>query len=186
MVRWRDFGLAFGWLILDQVAKVTMVRIWTARRLTFGASIPVIPGFFQLTLSQNRGGLFGWMGMASDPWRKVLLTGLPLVAVVVLAVLLARIPKKDSLGRVGLALILGGAAGNLLDRLVNGVVVDMFDLYANWTPAAQVLQYFFDAHHWPTFNVADIGLTSGAALLIVQSLRRRKPAGDETNAPVSP
>lgn len=179
--RARDFSLALIWLAVDQTVKGFAVT----HLENLAAPVTIIPGFFQLILSHNRGGLFGWLGTASEPWRTVLLTGLPILAVIVIAVILARMPLRDVLGRIGLALVLGGAAGNVADRLIYGHVVDFFDIYTNWAPAARALEFFFRVNHWPTFNVADVGLTTGAALLIFGGLRRRKPAEDETHAPVS-
>ena len=62
-------------------------------------------------------------------------------------------------------------------------VTDFFDIYAGWSPAQDLLELFFGVNHWPTFNVADMGLTCGASLLIIDSLRRHTPAMDESSAP---
>ncbi|NJN64754.1 MAG: hypothetical protein HC882_07665, partial [Acidobacteria bacterium] len=69
---------------------------------------------------------------------------------------------------MGLALILGGACGNVLDRLIFGHVIDFIDVYAGWEPALSQLVAWFGTNRWPTFNVADIGLVTGACLLLLE------------------
>jgi signal peptidase II len=173
--RASGFILAAGWLALDQLTKM-----WASSRLV--APVTIVPGLFRLTLSHNRGGLFGWLDGAPDPWRKILLTGLPILAVVAITVMLARVAARERIARLALALILGGAAGNLLDRLISGHVVDFLDIFSDWRPAAAVLEFFFRVNHWPTFNVADLGLTVGAILLVLQIARRRPAVEDAVSA----
>jgi signal peptidase II len=169
------FLLSAAVFAVDQATKIGADR-WLHGR----TPVSVIPGFFTLSYSRNRGGLFGYFSDLGDPWRMVLLTALPLVAIVLIAIFLVRTDDSDRVTRTGLALILGGAAGNLLDRIVRGEVVDFLDVYASWTPLRNWLVEVFGTAHWPTFNIADSCIVIGAGLLVLDLVRpMRKPAIDE-------
>jgi signal peptidase II len=176
--RVRALILAAAWLVADQLTK-----LWAS----FGLEGPVsvIPNFMRFSLSHNTGALFGVMGDLADPWRTLLLVVLPLAAVAVIVVLIWRAPKHEVLARTGLALILGGALGNLIDRLIYGHVVDFIDVYAGWRSLAEPLISWFGTNRWPTFNVADVGLCCGAALLLLELVVRRSPETEESRASVS-
>lgn len=134
---------ALGVVVLDQVLKYLVQS-----RLQWGTSYPVIPGFLDLTLSTNRGGAWGVLGHASS-----LLT--VIAALLVAGILLwgiARGPRSVWLS-VAFGLLLGGALGNLLDRLRLGHVID-----------------FINFSFWPTFNIADMGITSGAIMILLEAL----------------
>jgi signal peptidase II len=153
-------------LVLDQISKV-VVHAWLRPR----GVVTVIPGFFNLAYSRNRGGLFGYFSTLDDPWRSVLLLLFPLVAIVLIAVFLAKTDEPDRSTLFGLALILGGATGNLVDRVLRGEVVDFLDVYASWQPLEAWLVETFGTAHWPTFNVADSAIVVGACLLVLDILR---------------
>jgi signal peptidase II len=176
--RLRPFVLAAAWLAVDQLTK-----LWAS--LGLDGSLLVIPNCLRFSLSHNTGALFGMMGDMADPWRTILLVALPLVAVGVIGTLIWRAPKHEVLARTGLGLILGGAIGNLIDRLLYGHVVDFIDVYAGWPSLARPLVSWFGTNRWPTFNVADIGLVCGAALLVLELLVRRSPDPEESRASVS-
>jgi signal peptidase II len=151
------FGLAALIVVGDQLAK------WAV----LGAFAPgerlALTGFFNLVLVFNKGAAFSFLAGAPG-WQTPLFVAVAVVAIVVVSVLLARSPG-DPLLCVGLALILGGATGNLIDRLRFGQVVDFLDFHAfGW--------------HWPAFNVADSAITIGAAVLIFESLLRRGADGE--------
>lgn len=171
--RARALLLAAAWLAVDQLTK-----LWASFGLE--GSVRVIPNFMRFSLSHNTGALFGVMGDLPDPWRMIILVALPSVAVVVIFVLIWRAPRHEVLARTGLALILGGAIGNLIDRLLYGHVVDFIDVYAGWPTLAEPLISWFGTNRWPTFNVADMGLCCGAALLLGELFVRRSP---ETDSP---
>ncbi|MDX1389209.1 MAG: signal peptidase II [Acidobacteriota bacterium] len=152
--------------VVDQASKIAADR-WLRPR----GSVEIIPGLFDLSYSRNRGGLFGYFSTLEDPWRLVLLTVLPIVAIVVIAVFLVRTEESDRVTRTGLAAILGGASGNLLDRILRGEVVDFLDVYVSWTPVKTWLVDLFGTSHWPTFNVADSSIVIGAGLLLVDLVR---------------
>lgn len=165
--RWTDFAIAAGWLLLDQVTKIWAVRATMD-------PISVIPGFLSFSLSYNRGALFGWLSSVADPWRPIILTGLPILAVGAIICMLLKLERHESYARFGLAIVLGGAVGNVLDRVVYGHVVDFLDVYIGWEPLAGRLFKWFGTNRWPTFNVADVGLSCGAALLLFEVFVRRK------------
>ena len=119
-----------------------------------------ITGFFNLVLVFNRGAAFSFLSDASG-WQREFFAGVALIASTVIVALLWREPG-DRLFCAGLALILGGALGNLWDRIVLGHVVDFLDFHAL-------------GYHWPAFNLADSAITAGAALLILDGFRARKP-----------
>jgi signal peptidase II len=153
-------------LVLDQATKVT-VHAWLRPR----GSVTVIPGLFNLAYSRNRGGLFGYFSTLDDPWRSLLLLLFPVVAIALIALFLAKTDEPDRSTLFGLALILGGATGNLVDRVVRGEVVDFLDVYASWQPLESWFLNTFGTAHWPTFNVADSAIVVGACLLVLDILR---------------
>ena len=122
-----------------------------------------VTGFFNLVLVFNRGAAFSLLADAPG-WQRELFAGLAVAASALIVVLLAR-HSADRLFCAGLALILGGALGNLWDRIALGHVVDFLDFHA-W------------GYHWPAFNLADSAITVGAALLILDGLRARKAPAD--------
>ncbi len=172
-----EFALAGTWLVADQLTK-----LW-AGNITI--PIEIVPGWFRFALSHNRGALFGMLGTIADPWRTLILTGLPLLAIVGIVGLILRTPPAEAYARTGLSLILGGAVGNVLDRVVYGHVVDFIDVYSTWPPLMDRLIDWFGTNRWPTFNVADMGLVCGAALLLYEIFFRRSgaPKGAADSAP---
>ena len=147
-------------MVLDQVAKA-MVR--SAFELHEGSS--VIPGFFDLTRVHNTGAAFGMFNGMDFPFKALILSLVATAALVGLAIYGALLPADQRLARSGLALIVGGAAGNLIDRVSYGYVLDFVDLYwRNW-------------HFW-AFNVADAAINVGVALMILDIIgigRHRVP-----------
>ena len=127
------------------------------REIALNESITVIPGFFDLTRVHNTGTAFGFMNATDFPFKTVILACVAIGALAALAWYAATLPAGQWLARIGLALILGGAAGNLIDRLTAGYVVDFVDLYwSGW-------------HFW-AFNVADAAITVGVAFMILDLL----------------
>jgi signal peptidase II len=145
-------ALAGAILVADQITKW-----WALRSLRFGVPVAVIDGVFSLTLVMNPGLAFGMLsGMPESlRWTVGLLS---VGAIVVLAVLAARmLPTGGAWTRVALGLIFGGAAGNLIDRVRFGAVVDFLDFY--WR-----------GYHWPAFNVADSAISVGVTVLAIRML----------------
>jgi signal peptidase II len=150
--RQLDLWIALSVVVVDQIVKA-IVR----REIALNESITVIPGFFDLTRVHNTGTAFGFMNATDFPFKTVILACVAIGALAALAVYAATLPPHQWLARIGLALILGGAAGNLIDRIMEGYVVDFVDLYwSGW-------------HFW-AFNVADASITVGVALMILDLL----------------
>jgi signal peptidase II len=145
------------WIALAVVALDQMVKAIVRREIELNESITVIPGFFDLTRVHNTGTAFGFMNATDFPFKTVILACVAIGALAALAMYAATLPANQWLARIGLALILGGAAGNLIDRITEGYVVDFVDLYwSGW-------------HFW-AFNVADASITVGVALMILDLL----------------
>jgi len=144
-------------VVVDQITKA----IITAEIPHLGTR-PVIPGFFSLTLVHNRGAIFGLGSRTSNPVLTVLLMAAALAALGLVIYYFFKTPSDERLTKVSLSLILAGALGNQIDRLIRGYVVDFLDFYVK-------------SQHWPFFNVADLCISVGAVLLLI-SLIRRKPA----------
>ena len=146
------FAVAAAVIALDRLTKILVLATFAP-----GESRPVT-GFFNLVLVFNKGAAFSFLAGASG-WQTPFFAAVGVIAAVVIAVLLVRHPG-NGLFCAGLALILGGALGNLWDRLAWGQVADFLDFHAaGW--------------HWPAFNVADSAITVGAGLIIAESFLRR-------------
>jgi signal peptidase II len=134
-------------LVLDQITKLVALR-----KLTLGLPVPVVDGFFSLTLVMNPGLAFGMLAGVPTSWRWVVAL-FSLIAMAVLFVLAARLlPTGGWVTVLALGLIFGGAVANLIDRARFGAVVDFLDFY--WR-----------GYHWPAFNVADSAISVGVTLL---------------------
>ena len=148
-----ELSIAAAIVVLDQIVKM-VVR----SALDLHESVEVIPSFFNLTRVHNYGAAFGLMNAADFPFKTVALSIVAALALGALSWYGATLPAEQRLARLGLALIIGGAAGNLIDRLRSGYVVDFVDLY--WR----------DWHFW-AFNVADAAITVGVSLMILDLLQ---------------
>jgi signal peptidase II len=139
-------------LFLDQIVKM-LIR----PKLGLYESISLIPGFFSLTRIHNTGAAFGLMDGVDFPFKAAVLALVQTTALIGLAVYISAIASDQRLTRTGLALVIGGAAGNLIDRVRFGYVLDFFDFYwRGW-------------HFW-AFNVADAAISIGVVLMILEML----------------
>ncbi len=136
-------------LILDQISKLAIVG-----SMELYQSIPVIP-FVNLTYVHNTGAAFSFLSEAGG-WQRWFFASLAAVISVVITIWIARLKQHETLLAVALALVLGGAIGNLIDRLAYGYVIDFIDIYV-------------DSWHWPAFNIADSAITIGVVLMLVDS-----------------
>ncbi|MGH8806267.1 MAG: signal peptidase II [Noviherbaspirillum sp.] len=144
-------GIAAIVVLLDQITKITIAKLFT-----YGESRPVT-SFFNLVLAHNKGAAFSFLASESG-WQRYLFTGIAIAATIFIIYLLKR-HAGQRLFCWALALILGGAVGNLIDRSLYGYVIDFLDFYVGkW--------------HWPAFNVADMAIVGGAGLFILDELRR--------------
>lgn len=161
-VTWIWYAISFLVLVLDQ---------WTKQlaqtHLTFGMSREVT-GFFDLTLAYNRGAAFSFLSN-SGGWQRWFFSVIAFVVSLVLAVWIWRLGSRQRILALGLALILGGAIGNLYDRLALGHVVDFISVH-------------YQSYYWPAFNIADSAITCGAILLIVDMLQQQKRDREASNA----
>ena len=144
-------------VVLDQISKAMVLR-W----MPLFDSIVVIPGFFNLTHVHNPGGAFGFLAQNSAVWRDWLFFGAAFFALGILLYFYHRTPKSLPWLSFSLALIFGGAIGNLIDRIRFGEVVDFLDVYISHL-------------HWPTFNVADSAVSVGIVIFIIHIVFKKMP-----------
>ncbi len=160
----RFMFLALGLLIADQSSKWLVMN-----RMTQGESIPIIEPVFYLTYVRNPGAAFGML-----PYKTAFFITITVIVIIAVILFLKRIPEGKILLKTGLALQVGGALGNLIDRIRFGHVID-----------------FFDFRVWPVFNIADTAIVIGAGILFLELMRgghtverepgpvvRDKPSGD--------
>jgi signal peptidase II len=147
------FIIAITVFVLDQLSKNLVLA-----NFSLNDSIPVIPGFFNLTYVRNTGAAFGILA-GQESWRHLFFQVVSVLALGAI-IYLFWTSRRDRLALWGAALVFGGAAGNLVDRVRFGYVIDFLD-------------FFIGRYHWPAFNVADSSITVGAFLLAVKFLREK-------------
>ena len=157
-------GLAV--IVLDQVTKYSIMQ-----SMRLHESIPVIPNLFSITYIRNPGAAFGLLAGSSNAFRMVFFGVTSLFALALLGTILVRLPERDWIGQLSIAGIIGGAIGNLIDRLQFGEVIDFLDVY-------------IESYHWPAFNVADSAISVGVVCLIIHFAFERKD--EPLPAPESP
>lgn len=161
---WRWYALAVGTVVLDQLSKFAASG-WLAY-----AQPRRVFSWFDLTLHHNTGAAFSFLSGAGG-WQRWLLSGLALVVSAVLAQWIRRLPAARWPLALGLSLVLGGALGNLIDRLLLGYVVDFISVhYRGW--------------YFPTFNIADSAISVGAALVLLDGLIEGRDSGAGAATPV--
>jgi len=149
MARWL-------WLTAAIVALDRLTKILAEQWLIPRQPVPILP-LLDFTLLYNEGAAFSLLAQAGG-WQRWLFVGFAVVAVLVLTAWLLHLPRGERLHAAALALIIGGAAGNLIDRIVTGRVIDFIDFYlGDW--------------EWPAFSVADSAITIGVTLLLIATLR---------------
>jgi len=151
-IRW--FSLALFVIILDQITK-----LWIDNHFELYESLAIFPQF-NLTLLYNRGAAFSFLANEGG-WQRWFFTISSLIVSIVLIIWLIRLDAKQRLLAYALALVLGGAIGNLIDRMVYGYVIDFIDVY-------------YQQWHWPAFNVADSAISLGAVMLVIDLFQQEK------------
>jgi signal peptidase II len=141
-------------VVLDQITKYLVES-----RIRLYEVIPVVPGFFNLTHVRNKGAAFSLLASAPAPFRSVFFTAVALAALGVIALMIRK--AQDRLLIAALALVAGGAMGNLIDRVRYGEVVDF-------------IQWYVGTWYWPSFNVADSAISVGVCLLAIDMLFRKE------------
>ena len=151
--------------VLDRITKDairTRISLWDA--------INVIPGLFNIVHTENPGIAFGMLANLQNPWREVFLIGLSFLVLAIISAVLLRAGGQGMLLRMGLALVMGGALGNLFDRIVHGTVTDFVEVHMG-------------EHYFPAFNVADSGITIGACLLLLDMWYSRERKSQPAEVP---
>ncbi|MEI7840048.1 MAG: signal peptidase II [Methylococcaceae bacterium] len=144
-------ALAIG---LDQASKLAVDKSFSLYE-----SMAVMP-FFNLTYVHNTGAAFSFLSEAGG-WQRWFFAALAIVMSTIMTIWLTRLKENETLLAVSLSLILGGAMGNLIDRLAYGYVIDFLDVY-------------YGTYHWPAFNIADSAITIGVALMLVESFKSQE------------
>lgn len=162
------FALAAGVVVLDRITKwiiKTNISLWDRPR-------DVIPGWFNIVHTENPGIAFGLLADTSGAWRNVLLIGFSMAVLVGISTVLLRGERGGVHGKLlgaGLGLVLGGAFGNLYDRVVHGTVTDFIEVHAG-------------PHYFPAFNVADSAISVGACLLLLDMWLTRERKSQTADA----
>jgi signal peptidase II len=158
--RTLHFLLALLVVLLDRWSKRLV-----AAHIAMYTHIQVIPGLFRITHTENTGAAFSLFADSPSHWKTALLIGFSVIAMVIVSVLLWKQARALTITGIALSLILGGAVGNLWDRVASGRVVDF-------------LLFYVKQYQWPVFNLADSAIVVGASLLVIEILFRKAP--DET------
>lgn len=172
-LRYLLLALLGGTIVaVDQATKLSVMQ-----SMRLHESIPIVPNLFSLTYIRNPGAAFGLLAGSSNAFRMVFFGVTSLFALGLLGTILYRLPEKDWMGQLSIAGILGGAIGNLIDRLRYGEVIDFLDVYV-------------DSYHWPAFNVADSAISVGVVFLIVHFAFEKKEMllsvpGEPPSSPLS-
>lgn len=154
MLNWLWLSLLV--IVLDQVTKY-----WASQALQLHESVPLLP-FLNFTLMHNTGAAFSFLSQAGG-WQRWFFTAIALIVSVIIVLWMRRLSHAERWEAAALALILGGALGNVWDRMQLGYVVDFIDLY-------------YGTWHWPAFNIADAAITVGAIMIVLQALRGSRNA----------
>jgi signal peptidase II len=157
-MRKYHFLMALCVIALDRITKITI-----ARRLSLHDSVTVIPGFFRIIHAENPGAACGIFADSPSEWKISLLIVFSVIALLIVSTLLWKNSHTMTTTGIGLSLILGGAIGNLWDRLVSRHVVDF-------------LLFYIGPHQWPAFNVADSAIVVGAGLLVFEIVFAKSPS----------
>ena len=149
--------MAFTWLAVSVL--IVVLDLWTKNIATQSLTLyrPIeLTSWLNMTLAHNYGAAFSFLSDAGG-WQRWLFTGLASVVTVVLVVWMFRLTPREKMTAAALGLIIGGAVGNLVDRINHGYVVDFIDVY-------------YQGWHWPAFNLADSAITCGVVLLLIDGL----------------
>ncbi|MFH1529325.1 MAG: signal peptidase II [Pseudomonadota bacterium] len=157
-----EAGRVFSYPALSEAAaegrRVETAGAW----LVFDRRIEVVPGALDLIYAENPGAAWGFMRDLGPGIRRTFLGGVSLLAMFFILYMYRTVPRADRISQVAFASLLGGAMGNFWERLIQGYVVDFIDMYVGDS-------------HWPTYNVADIAISVGVGLLLLQMIRKKSP-----------
>jgi signal peptidase II len=166
-MKYRFYLLTLGVFAFDHITK------WAVRvNLDQSSVIEILPSYLRLARVKNSGVAFGLFADFESPWKPYILATMAVIAVIVILIYSSRMPLTRTLLQVALAITLGGILGNFTDRLIHGFVIDFIEFHVG------------DAFHWPTFNIADSAITTGIALLMIDTVRN-PDVEEETGQQVS-
>ena len=151
MLKW--LWLSGLMVVLDQISKV-----WVDLNLGLHQSIPIMPSF-SITYAHNYGAAFSFLSEAGG-WQRWFFAVLAIAVSVGIVIYLKKLKPEEKLLALSLSLILGGAIGNIIDRVIYGYVIDFLDVY-------------YDVYHWPIFNIADSAITIGVGLMLIESFMEK-------------
>lgn len=146
--------------VLDFASKWA-IKAWLDPR----QPVDLIPGYLRLSYVENTGVAFGLFADVQSEWKPYVLAAMAVLAVTVILIYSARLPRRRLLLQVALSVTLGGILGNFVDRVAHGFVVDFVELHLR------------EVFHWPTFNVADSAITIGICLLLIDTVRNPERDG---------
>ncbi|RUM48043.1 MAG: signal peptidase II [Desulfocapsa sp.] len=165
MIVVRFLGIVLLVVVGDQLSK-----LWVLNHFALYDSLVIVPGLFNLTFLRNTGAAFGMFAGHPAWWRQFFFIGVAAIALLVIIWMLRKLAQRNHLYIYSLALIAGGAVGNLIDRIRYGSVIDFLDVYIG-------------THHWPAFNVADSAITMGVAFFVlIQVMEDRKESKGQDSA----
>jgi signal peptidase II len=168
----------FAFLIVASVIALVLdvgTKLWAEGALETG-DIVIIDGLMHFDLAHNPGGAFGLLGRRSLLERRIFFVGISIAAVVFIVLLYKKLEARQTALRWALPLVLGGALGNLFDRIRYGYVIDFIDVFAEIGGRTK---------HWPTFNVADIWIVVGVGLMAIDMFTSKPPAKADTSSPAT-
>jgi len=157
MLKW--LWLSGVMVVLDQMSKV-----WIDLNLSLHESIPIMPSF-SITYARNYGAAFSFLSEAGG-WQRWFFAVLAIAVSVGIVIYLKKLKPEEKLLALSLSLILGGAIGNIIDRVIYGYVIDFLDVY-------------YDTYHWPIFNIADSAITVGVGLMLIESFMEKEEAEEK-------
>ena len=152
-------------LLVDQLSK-----LWIVANFSYGERWVVIPDFFNLTHVRNPGGAFSFLATLSEDYRQAFFLGTGAVAIALLLTFFRRLPRDHWLSAIAIGAVLGGAIGNLTDRIIYGEVIDFLDFR------------LFGGYVWPTFNMADSWIVVGVGVLMIEMFFEPDPEDEEPEA----
>ena len=150
------------WILLSMMVIIVDLgtKYYASQLLTYAKPVEILP-FFNFTLLHNYGAAFSFLSNANTLWQVILLSSIAIIVSIIILVWLTKLPKNKNATACALSLILGGALGNVYDRMIHGYVVDFLDFHIN-------------NYHWPAFNIADSAICIGAIMLIIISFNSKK------------
>ena len=168
MHKFNESGLRWLWLTILWVVIDQITKQWVAGSFDYRETLAVLP-FFNITYVHNPGAAFSFLADQGG-WQRWFFTAIAAIASIIFIVWLAKTSKKQTMLSISFALILSGAVGNLIDRVLFGYVIDFLDFHWSGT-------------HFPAFNVADSMIFIGAALMLLDSFMNPEPEKDQDKAP---